>query len=228
MEMPTTEYRPIPLPDYEEIALEEMRANAQAFYEDVRTRHTVRDFSSRPVPRDIIETCILAAGTAPNGANHQPWHFVVIGDAAIKRRIREAAEAEERAFYAGRAGEEWLRALSPLGTDPEKPFLEEAPWLICVFGERKSRSADGMMRKNYYVPESVSIATGFLILALHRAGLATLTHTPNPMGFLNEICGRSPQDKAYILMVVGYPKHDATIPAHALEKKPIDEIATFL
>lgn len=221
-------YEPVPLPDFSEIPLDAMRAGARAFYDEIRTRHTVRDFSSRPVPRDIIETCILAAGTAPNGANHQPWHFVVIGDPAIKRRIREAAEVEERAFYAGKAGEEWLAALAPLGTDESKPFLEEAPWLICIFGERKSRSADGVIRKNYYVPESVSIATGFLIAALHRAGLAALTHTPNPMSFLNEICGRDPHDKPYILMVVGYPKEGATIPTHAMEKKPLGEIATFL
>ena len=152
----------------------------------------------------------------------------MIGDPAIKHRIREAAEAEERAFYEERAGEEWLAALKPLGTDPNKPFLETAPWLICIFGERKSRSADGQLRKNYYVPESVSIAAGILIVALHHAGLAALTHTPNPMGFLNEICGRPASDKPYLLMVVGYPSEDATIPAHALEKKPLDEIATFL
>lgn len=221
-------YDPIPLPDYRELPVEEMRANARAFYDEIRRRHTVREFSSRPVPRDIVETCILAAGTAPNGANHQPWHFVVIGDPEIKRRIREAAEVEERAFYAGKAGEEWLAALAPLGTDADKAFLEEAPWLICIFGERKSRSADGVLRKNYYVPESVSIATGFLIAALHRAGLATLTHTPNPMSFLNELCGRDAHDKPYILMVVGYPKDGATIPAHATEKKALAEIATFL
>ena len=225
---PGDAYRPVPLPDFEELPHHEMRANATAFYENMRRRHTVRDFSSRAVPRDIIETCILAAGTAPNGANHQPWHFCVIGDPVIKSKIRLAAEQEERAFYEGRAGEEWLKALTPLGTDPEKPFLEEAPWLICIFGERKSRSADGVMRKNYYVPESVSIATGILVTALHRAGLATLTHTPNPMGFLNEICGREPQDKCYILMVVGYPKEGATIPEHAMHKKPLQEIASFL
>ncbi len=221
-------YRPVPLPDYRELPVEEMRKRARAFYEDIRTRHTVRDFSTRPVPRDIIETCILAAGTAPSGANHQPWHFAVIGDPAIKARIRQAAEDEEKAFYSGRAGEEWLKALEPLGTDASKPILEEAPWLICVFGERRSRSADGVKRKNYYVPESVSIATGFLIAALHQAGLATLTHTPNPMSFLNEICGRDPHDKPYILLVVGYPKADATIPAHATQKKTLPEIATFL
>ncbi len=224
----TTDYEPVPLPDFRELPLEEMRARAKAFYDDIRKRHTVREFSDRPVPRDIIETCIMAAATAPNGANHQPWHFAVIGDPAVKKRIREAAEAEERAFYEGRAGEEWLAALKPLGTDPQKPFLEEAPWLIAIFGERRSRSADGVMRKNYYVPESVSIAAGFLIVALHEAGLATLTHTPNPMGFLNEICGRDPHDKPYILMVVGYPKEGATIPAHATEKKALSEIATFL
>lgn len=226
--VPTEDSRPIPLPDYKEIPVEQMRANAKAFYEEIRKRHTVRDFAVRSVPRDIIETCLLAAGTAPNGANHQPWHFSVIGDPHLKRKIRVAAEEEERAFYAGKAGEEWLAALAPLGTGDSKPFLEDAPWLICIFGERKSRSADGALRKNYYVPESVSIATGFLIAALHRAGLATLTHTPNPMGFLNELCGRPPHDKPYILLVVGYPREGATIPAHAMEKRPLEDIATFL
>ncbi len=208
----THEYCPIPLPHFSELPVEEMRLRAKAFCDEIRARHTVREFSTRPVPRDIIETCIMAAGTAPNGANHQPWHFAVIGDPAIKKRIRAAAEEEERAFYEGRAGADWLAALAPLGTDASKPFLEEAPWLIAIFGERRSRSADGVVRKNYYVPESVSIAAGFLIVALHRAGLATLTHTPNPMSFLNAICGRDPHDKPYILMVVGYPKDGATIP----------------
>ncbi len=221
------EFRPVPLPDYTEYPVEEMRARAQAFYEHIRGRHTVRDFSDRPVPRDIIETCLLAAGTAPNGANHQPWHFSVIGDADMKAKIRTAAEEEERAFYAGRAGEEWIEALKPIGTDPEKPFLETAPWLICIFGERKSQGAGGKMYKNYYVPESVAIATGFLIVALHNAGLATLTHTPNPMSFLNEICGRPATDKPYILLVAGYPADDAVIPAHAMNKKPLEQIATF-
>ncbi len=225
--MTTKDYRPIPLPDYHELPLAQMRANAEAFYQTIRKRHTVRDFDTRPVPRDIIETCIRAAGTAPNGANHQPWHFSVIGDAALKHKIRVAAEAEEAEFYAGKAGEEWLAALAPLGTDASKPFLEDAPWLICIFGERKSVSADGVLRKNYYVPESVNIATGFLIAALHQAGLATLTHTPNPMSFLNEICQRPIHDKPYLLLVVGYPKLDATIPAHAIEKRPLEQIATF-
>ncbi len=222
------DFRPVPLPDYREIPVEEMRARATSFYEAIRRRHTVRDFSDRPVPRDIIETCLKAAGTAPNGANHQPWHFCVIGDMAVKRRIREAAEAEEKEFYAGKAGEEWLKALTPLGTDADKPFLDTAPWLIAIFGARKSVSADGVLRKNYYVPESVNIAVGFLIAALHQAGLATLTHTPAPMGFLNEICGRPDEEKPYILMVVGYPAGDATIPAHAMEKKPLGEIASFI
>lgn len=223
----TKAYVPIPLPDYREKPVEAMRAGAQAFFDQIRTRHTVRDFSSRPVPRGIIETCLRAAGTAPNGANHQPWHFSVIGDAAMKARIRVAAEEEEQAFYAGKAGEEWLQALAPLGTDAAKPFIEDAPWLIAIFGARKSASADGVMRKNYYVPESIGIATGFLIAALHNAGLATLTHTPNPMAFLNEICGRPAHDKPYMLLVVGYPKADATIPLHATQKRGLDEIATF-
>jgi len=223
----TSDYKPIPLPDYIEAPIHEMRDKAKTFYDLMRKRHTVRDFSSKPVPREIIEQCLLAAGTAPNGANHQPWHFCVIGDPAIKKIIREAAEKEEQAFYCGRAGQEWLDALKPLGTDAAKPFLEIAPWLICVFGSRKSRSADGIVRKNYYVPESVSIATGFLIAALHHANLATLTHTPNPMGFLNDICRRPSYEKAYILMVVGYPAAGATIPLHATEKKSLVDIATF-
>lgn len=205
-----------------------MRAGAEAFLAEVRSRRTVRDFARRQVPRGVIETCLRAAGTAPNGANHQPWHFAVIGDPVRKARIRAAAEAEERAFYAGRAGAEWLSALAPLGTDPSKPFLEDAPWLIAAFGARRSRSADGVTRRNYYVPESVSIAVGFLILALHRAGLATLTHTPAPMGFLNEICARPADEKPYFLVVVGHPAPGATVPRHAAIKKPLAEIASFL
>jgi nitroreductase len=222
------DYEPIPLPHYVEIPVEDMRRRAQDFHAGISTRHTVREFSPRPLPRDIIEQCLLAAGTAPSGANHQPWHFCVISDPALKRLVREGAEAEERAFYAGRAGQEWLEALRPLGTDANKAFLETAPYLIAIFGARKSRGADGKLRKNYYVPESVGIATGFLIAALHRAGLVTLTHTPAPMGFLNDICGRSENDKPYILLVTGYPASGATIPAYALHKKPLGEIATFL
>ncbi|MGB5904744.1 MAG: nitroreductase family protein [Xanthobacteraceae bacterium] len=223
----TTDFIPLPLPDYVERRPQDMQARAEAFYDGIRRRHTVREFSNRPVPRQLIETCLKAAGTAPSGANHQPWHFSAIGSAAMKARIRTAAEEEERAFYAGRAGAEWLAALKPLGTDPDKPFLEVAPWLICVFGARKSRSADGVMRKNYYVPESVAIATGFLIAALHHAGLATLTHTPAPMSFLNEICGRPEAEKPYILLVTGYPAENAHIPRHATEKKSLSDIATF-
>lgn len=223
-----TDCVPIPLPDFAEVPIEEMRERARAFYAQIRTRHTVREFSSRPVPRDIIEQCLLAAGTAPSGANHQPWHFSVITDPALKRRVRAGAEAEEKVFYEGRAGQEWLEALRPLGTDANKSFLEIAPYLICIFGARRSPGADGRVRKNYYVPESVGIATGFLIAALHRAGLATLTHTPAPMGFLNEICGRPENDKPYILLVTGYPAADATIPVYATQKKPLTEIATFL
>jgi len=222
------DYVPIPLPDFAPIPADETRRRATAFYNMIRTRHTVRDFSDRPVPREVIEDCLRAAGTAPSGANHQPWHFAVIGDRARKQRIRLAAEAEERAFYAGRAGQEWLEALRPLGTDADKSFLEVAPWLICIFGSRKSVSADGKLRKNYYVPESVGIATGFLVAALHQAGLATLTHTPSPMGFLNEICARPELDKPYILLVVGYPADGATIPLHATYKKPLEQIASFL
>lgn len=224
----TGAYAPVPLPDYTEYPVEDMRARAQAFYAQIRRRHTVRDFDDRPVPRDIIETCLMAAGTAPNGANHQPWHFTVIGSPALKQDIRTAAEVEERAFYDGKAGKEWLDALAPLGTDADKSFLERAPWLIAVFGARRSRSADGKLRKNYYVPESVSIAAGFLLCALHQAGLATLTHTPSPMGFLNALCGRPEDEKPYLLIVTGYPAPGATIPAHALEKKPLDAIASFL
>jgi len=223
----TREFKLIPLPDYTELAPGEMARRAGDFLADIRRRHTVRDFSARPVARGLIETCLTAAGLAPSGANHQPWHFAVVGNAAMKKRIRDGAEAEEREFYAGRAGAEWLAALKPLGTDPNKPFLETAPWLIAVFGARRSRSADGVLRKNYYVPESVAIATGFLIVALHRAGLATLTHTPAPMGFLNEICGRPAEEKPYILLVTGYPAPDARIPLHATEKKPLADFTTF-
>jgi len=223
----TAELKLVPLPDYTELAPDEMARRAHDFVADMRRRHTVRDFSARPVPRALIETCLAAAGLAPSGANHQPWHFAVVGNAAMKKRIRGAAEAKERAFYAGRAGAEWLAALKPLGTDADKPFLESAPWLIAAFGARRSRSADGVLRKNYYVPESVAIATGFLIVALHRAGLVTLTHTPAPMGFLNEICGRPADEKPYILLVTGYPAPDARIPLHATEKKSLVEFTTF-
>ncbi|WP_439495499.1 nitroreductase family protein [Bosea sp. (in: a-proteobacteria)] len=205
---------------------EERQARAEAFLATMRRRRTVRDYSDRPVPRELIETAVRVAGTAPSGANQQPWTFVCISDPERKKLIREGAEEEERAFYAGRAGGEWLDALAHLGTDENKPFLETAPWLIAIFAQRWGHDAQGRKVKHYYVPESVGIATGFLIAALHEAGLATLTHTPAPMNFLNAICGRPDNEKALILLVVGYPAEDCAVPA--IGKKPLEEIATFL
>jgi nitroreductase len=221
-------YEPVPLSGYRRLPPEEMAAQASRFLATMQTRRTVRDFSPEAVPRAVIETCIATAATAPSGANLQPWHFAVIGNGGLKARIRREAEAEERAFYEGKAGKEWLGALKPLGTDADKGFLETAPWLICIFGARQSLCADGVMRKNYYVPESVSIATGFLIAALHQAGLATLTHTPSPMGFLNDICRRPANEKPYILLVTGYPAPGATVPRFALMKKPLTDVVSFL
>lgn len=215
----------IPLPGYREYPPEEMVARARAFREELQRRRTVRDYADRPAPREVIEEAIRAAGTAPNGANMQPWHFVVVTDAALKRRIREAAEAEEKEFYGNRAPEEWLEALEPLGTDEHKPFLETAPYLIAIFAERYGRLPDGRKVKHYYVQESVGIATGMLITALHHAGLATLTHTPSPMDFLNEILGRPENEKPFLLLVVGYPAPDATVPE--ISKKALEEIATW-
>jgi nitroreductase len=190
-------------------------------------RRTVRDFSARPVPRALIEDCLRAAGTAPSGANQQPWHFVAVADPAAKSRIREAAEAEEREFYGHRAPPEWLEVLRPLGTDERKPFLEIAPWLIAVFIRRFERRPDSSKRKHYYTDESVGLATGLLLAALHRAGLASLTHTPSPMKFLNDILGR-PKDleRPFLLLVVGFPSADAKVPDIA--RKPLAEIATFI
>lgn len=217
-----------PLSDFIEYPAEEMKARSEAFYEDIKRRHTLRHFSGRPVPREIIENCIRAAGTAPSGANHQPWFFAAISDSATKNRIKEAAEEEERAFYAGRASDEWLEALDALGTDQDKPYLAIAPWLIAIFAQRRGGPSGDEDLKNYYVSESVGIATGFLIAGLHHAGLATLTHTPNPMTFLNEICGRPKDEKPYLLLVAGYPGADATVPNHALIKKPLEKIASWI
>ena len=217
-----------PLPDYRSYPPSEMAARASDFHANLVRRRTVRDFDSRPVPREVIESCLLAAGTAPSGANLQPWHFVVIENAEAKKRIRIAAEEEERAFYSGRAPKEWLEALAPLGTDAEKPFLEEAPLLIAIFAQKSGTRPDGRTVKHYYVPESVGIATGFLILALHDAGLVTLTHTPSPMGFLNEICGRPAWEKPTILLVVGYPKPDCRVPVHGGLKKPLAETTSWI
>jgi nitroreductase len=217
----------VPLENYEALSEAEMRERAEQVLETLKTRRTIRDFSDKPVPKDIIESCIKAAGTAPSGANHQPWHFVAISNPDMKRKIRIAAEAEEAEFYGGRASEEWLDALAPLGTDASKPFLETAPWLIAVFAQRRGGEIAGQDKKNYYVTESVGLATGMLITALHSAGLGTLTHTPAPMGFLREICERPDTEKPFVLMVVGYPAEGVQIPTHALVKKSLDEIATF-
>ena len=222
------DYQPLPLPDWESMTDEQMRQGARDYYARISRRHSVRAFSDRAVPRDIIETCVRAAGTAPSGANHQPWHFVCVADPALRRKIRIAAEHEEDAFYGGKASDEWLADLDKLGTDAHKPFLETAPWLIAVFLERSGIDEHGDRRKNYYMPESVGIATGFLLNALHAAGLATLTHTPNPMRFLSDILGRPDNERPYMLIVVGHPADDATVPAAALRKKPLEEIATFL
>lgn len=221
-------YRPLPWPGLPELTDEERIERARAFYEKARTRRTCRFFAPDPVPREAIEHAILAAGTAPSGANHQPWHFAVISSPELKRRLREAAEAEERAFYAGKAGAEWLEALAPLGTDADKPYLEVAPWHIVVFGQRKGGIRPGETKQNYYVTESVGIACGLLLLALHEAGLATLTHTPNPMGFLNRLCGRPPHEKPVMVIVAGKAAADATVPEHALLKKPLGEISSWL
>jgi len=202
-----------------------MVRRAAAFHERVARRRTVREYSDRPVPHRVIEECIRAAGTAPSGANHQPWHFVAVSDPEVKARIRVAAEREERAFYRGGAPLEWLDALAALGTDEHKPFLESAPYLIAIFAERYMVRPDGAKVKNYYVQESVGIATGILITGLHHAGLATLTHTPSPMGFLNEILGRPPNERPYLLLVAGYPAKDARVPA--ITRKPLEAIATF-
>lgn len=198
---------------------------AHAFADELAVRRTVRDFTSQPVPREIIEACLRAAGTAPSGANQQPWRFVAVSDSAVKKRIREAAEAEEREFYAYRAPDEWLQALAPLGTNEDKPFLEVAPWLIAVFYERTGPEVEGRKAKRYYPHESTGIATGLLLAALHRAGLATLTHTPSPMAFLNEILARPRNEVPYLLLVVGHPAPDCRVPD--IERKPLDEIAAF-
>ncbi len=214
--------------DFYPLTPEQMQARAVEFYAEMRQRHTVRDFSDQPVPRKLIEACILTAGTAPNGANLQPWHFVAVEDGTIKRRIREAAEVEERDFYEHRAPPEWKEALAPLGTDSAKPFLETAPWLIAIFSVSHRDLPDGRRQQMYYAKESTGIATGLLITALHHAGLVTLTHTPSPMGFLNGILGRPAAEKPFLLLVAGYPVEGAQVPVAATEKKSLDEIATFL
>ena len=215
-----------PLSSYIEYPVEEMRQRAASFRKQMQRRRTVRHFSDRLVPREIIEECLLTAGTAPNGANLQPWHFVVISDPKVKHEIRVAAEEEEKEFYSRRAPQEWLDALAPLGTDERKPFLETAPYLIAIFGKNHSELADGRKVKNYYVNESVGIATGMLIAAIHNAGLVSLTHTPSPMGFLNDILIVPSDEKPFLLLVTGYPADDAEVPI--IQKKSLEEMATFL
>lgn len=222
--MPATATVVLPTPSV--LTDAERIARARDFADELALRRTVRDYVPTPVPRAVIEQCLRAAGTAPSGANQQPWRFVAVAEAAIKRRIREAAEAEEREFYERRAPEEWLQALAALGTDADKPFLEVAPWLIAVFYERFGLDAQGVKHKRYYPHESVGIATGMLVAALHHAGLATLTHTPSPMGFLNGILGRPRNEMPYLLLVVGHPAPSCRVPD--IERLPLDRIATFL
>jgi iodotyrosine deiodinase len=216
----------VPLSGHIELPVEEMWERAAVFLRDAQRRRTVREFSDRPVPRDIMEMCVLAAGTAPSGAHRQPWRFVVVSDPEIKRAIRMAAEEEEKEFYGGRAPDDWLEALALLGTDAEKPFLEHAPHLIVVFGESYRVRQDGEKSKNYYVAESVGIATGMLITAIHLAGLVSLTHTPSPMGFLNKILERPGNERPFLILVVGYPAPEASVPN--LQRKSLEEIATFI
>lgn len=215
-----------PLLGYPDVDDAERLRRAQAFEAAMRTRRTVRQFAETPVPRAVIESAIRTAARAPNGANMQPWTFVAVSDADVKRRIRQAAEAEERAFYGGRAPNDWLEALQPFGTDANKPFLETAPWLIAVFARTHGVHQDGSTEKHYYVKESVGIATGFLLATLHHAGLATLTHTPSPMGFLRDILERPANEQAFLLIVTGVPAHGVTVPR--IGKKPLDEVARFV
>ena len=215
----------VPLPAFERLSATEMQLRARAFYDTARRRRTVRMFSDAAVPRAVIEDCLRAAGTAPSGANQQPWRFCVVADPAIKHEIRVTAEQEEREFYSGRAPREWLDALAPLGTDANKPFLETAPYLIAIFAQSYAALPDGRKVKNYYVSESVGIATGILITALHQAGLATLTHTPSPMAFLNRILKRPENERPFLLLVTGLPSADCVVPD--IGKKPLEEIATF-
>ncbi len=219
-------YRTIPLPDYQEYPVEEMRQRLNDFYTEVNRRRTEREFSDRPVPRDIIEAALMAANTAPSGANLQPWHFVTVSGAATKRKIREAAEIEEREFYEHRATPEWLAALEPIGTDSNKPFLETAPYLIAVFLQKFGVLEDGRKVKHYYPTESTGLATGILITALHQAGLVCLTHTPSPMKFLNEILGRPKSERPFLLLVTGYPAADAEVPD--INRKSLDEFTSFI
>jgi iodotyrosine deiodinase len=216
----------VPAPKTEERADDEILRRAHEFYGTMQRRRTIRDFSGRPVPREIIEFCLRAAGTAPSGANLQPWHFVAVTDPGVKHEIRVAAEAEEREFYQHRAPRAWLEALAPIGTDSNKPFLEIAPWLIAVFAQPFRQLTDGTRAPTYYAIESIGIATGILVTALHTCGLATLTHTPSPMVFLNRILNRPSHEKPFLLLVVGHAASDAHVPD--IGRKPLEKISTFL
>jgi iodotyrosine deiodinase len=216
----------IPLKNYQQYSEDEMLKRSQSFYDDLKRRRTVRDFSDQQVPKEVIENCIKAAGTSPSGANLQPWHFVVVSNPIIKKKIRLAAEEEEKEFYTNRAPKEWLEALEPLGTDEHKPFLETAPFLIAIFYKSYDPLPDGRQVKNYYAIESTGIATGILITAIHNAGLVSLTHTPSPMNFLNEILGRPKNERPFLLLVVGYPSAEAKVPD--IKKKSLQEIASFV
>lgn len=220
-----SKYNFIPLNDFKEYSPEEMIKRSESFYNQVKQRRTVRDFSDKPVSKKVIENCIRAAGTAPSGANLQPWHFVVVSDPIIKKQIRNAAEKEEKEFYTNRAPKEWLDALAPLGTDEQKPFLEKAPHLIAIFAKSYDILPDGRKVKQYYSQESTGIACGILITAIHNAGLVSLTHTPSPMNFLNEILGRPNNERPFLLLVVGYPARSAKVPD--IKKKQLSEIITF-
>ena len=221
-------YQKLSLPDKISKSDKEMFSTIDEFKKYMLKRHTIRDFSDRKVEFEIIKKAIQIAGSAPSGANHQPWHFVAISNPDIKKKIRKAAEIEEEKFYSGGASDEWIKALEPIGTNADKPHLEIAPWLIIIFAERYGTFDDGSKYKNYYVPESVGIATGFLITALHKAGLSVLTHTPNPMSFLNNLCNRPKSNKPIMILTVGHPSEDATVPKVAKIKKDISEILTVL
>ncbi|NIM01730.1 MAG: nitroreductase family protein [Acidobacteria bacterium] len=220
--MSSTEYPFVPL-EFSTYAEDEMLTRANEFYRDLSRRRSVRDYDDRAVPKEIVERAILTAGTAPSGAHKQPWTFVLVGDRDIKAKIREAAEIEEKENYTRRMPESWLKDLAPLGTDEHKPFLTTCPWLIVIFAQLWGRDEDGEKAKHYYVNESVGIATGMLLAALHRAGLATLTHTPSPMGFLHRILERPENERAYMLIALGYPKEGCTVPD--LQRKSLEQIA---
>ena len=219
-------YQPVGLPDHNAVLPADSLAEAENFLAKMKTRHSIRQFATTDVDQEVIETVIATAGRAPSGANQQPWHFVAIKNHDMKSRIRTAAEKEEQAFYAGGGGDEWLAALEPIGTGPDKPHLTDAPWLIVVFAQRYGLNDQGERYKHYYVPESVGIATGMLVTALHHCGLSCLIHTPNPMSFLNEMCQRPVNEKPVMIIPVGYPAADATVPNAALQKKAIDKILT--